>query len=164
MLKLYEITEEMEALDGLVDSWASNHEGDITDFPLNEELERLEGERESKLLSLAVWVKNLESEADAFSPEIKRLQARQRALKNKAESIRNFIDYNLEEREKLSDTRAALSYRKSSQVIIDVLTEDLPAEVIKVSVTADKAAIKAVIKAGDCHYAHMQENFSLQIK
>lgn len=164
MLKIYEINEEMQALDGLVDSWASNHEGDISEFPLNDELDRLEGERESKLLNLAVWVKNLKAEADAFSPEIKRLQARQKALNNKAESIKGFIDYNMGEGEKLSDTRAVLSYRKSTQVVIDVLTEDLPEEVVKISFAPDKTLIKEAIKKGDCHYAHMQENRSLQIK
>lgn len=164
MLKMYEISEEIQALDGLLDSWAANHEGCITDFPLNDELERLEGEREKKLLNLAVWHKDLKAQAEAFSKEIKRLQARQKALNSKADSIQGFIDYSLQAGEKLSDTRAVLSYRKSSQVVIDVLTEDLPPKFIKTSIAPDKTAIKEYIKTGDCHFAHMQENQSLQIK
>ena len=164
MLKIYEITEEMQALDGLLDSWASNHEGCITDFPLNDEFDRLEGKRNEKLLNLAVWHKDLKAQAEAFSKEIKQLQARQKALNNKAERIKEYIDYNLQEGEKLSDTRAVLSYRKSSQVVIDVLTEDLPPSVVKITFSPDKALIKEMIKMGDCHYAHMQENQSLQIK
>ncbi|MCK5602089.1 siphovirus Gp157 family protein [Candidatus Pacearchaeota archaeon] len=164
MLKIYEIEEEIQALDGLIDSWAVNHEGDISDFPLNDELERLEGERNEKLLNLAVWHKDLKAQADAFSQEIKRLQTRHRALSSKADSIKGFIDYSLQAGEKLSDIRAVLSYRKSSQVVIDVLPEDLPQKFIKTSISPDKAAIKEYIKTGDCHFAHMQENQSLQIK
>jgi hypothetical protein len=164
MLKIYEINEEMQALDGLLDSWASNHEGDISDFPLNDELERLEGEREEKLLNLAVWVKDLKAEAEAFTNEIKRLQGRQKALINKSERIKEFIDYNLQKGEKLSDTRAVLSYRKSTQVVLDVPVEDLPKSVIKITLAPDKTLIKEMIKSGDCDYAHIQENQSLQIK
>jgi predicted transcriptional regulator len=164
MLNIHEITDEIKALDGLLDSWASNHEGCITDFPLNDEFDRLEGAREEKLLNMAVWHKDLKAQAEAFNKEIKRLQTRQKALSNKAERIKEYIDYNLQEGENLSDTRAVLSYRKSSQVIIDVLTEDLPCEVVKISLTPDKTAIKEAIEAGDCHYAHMQKNYSLQIK
>ena len=164
MLKIYEINEEMQALDGLLDSWASNHEGDITEFPLNDELERLEGEREEKLLNLAVWHKDLKAQAEAFSQEIKWLQGRQRALSNKADSIKGFIDYSLQEGEKLSDIRAVLSYRKSSQVVIDVLPEDLPPKFIKTSISPDKTAIKEYIKTGDCHFAHIETCQNLNIK
>jgi hypothetical protein len=165
MLKIYEINEEMQALDGLLDSWAGNHEGDITDFPLNDELERLEGEREEKLLNLAVWVKDLKAEAEAFTNEIKRLQGRQKALINKSERIKEFIDYNLQKGEKLSDTRAVLSYRKSTQVVLDVPVEDLPPEFVKTSVAADKTALKEYLKTNEgSDIAHMQENHSLQIK
>lgn len=163
MLKLHDISIEVDELDKMVDEFAAENEGLVPEF-LNDELDRLKGERVGKLLNLAVWVKNLKAEAEAFSPEIKRLQARQKALNNKADTIKEYIDYNMQEGEKLSDTRAVLSYRKSTQVVIDVLTEDLPSEVVKISFTPDKTAIKEAIKKGDCHYAHMQENQSLQIK
>lgn len=164
-LKLYEITQEMEALDGLLDSWASNHEGDITDFPLNDELERLEGERIDKLLNLAVWHKSLVAEAKAFTDELKRLQGRKEVLSNKAERIKEFIDYNLQDNEKLEDNRSVLSYRESLQVVIDVPIDELPEEVVKTTRTADKSLIKYILKSSpDCHYAHLQDNLNLQIK
>ena len=164
MLKIYEISEEIQALDGLLDSWASNHEGDITDFPLNDEFDRLEGERNEKLLNMAVWHKDLKGQAEAFDKEIKRLQGRFKALNNKAERIKEYIDYNLQEGEKLSDTRAVLSYRKSTQVVIDVLTEDLPPEFIKTSIAPDKAAIKELVKTTKCLFAHMETHHNLSIK
>ena len=165
MLKIYEINEEMQALDGLLDSWAANHEGDITEFPLNDELERLEGERNEKLLNLAVWHKDLKAQAEAFSKEIKQLQARQAAISNKADSIKGFIDYSLQVGEKLSDTRAVLSYRKSTQVVIDVLVEDLPPEFVKFTRSADKTAMKEAIQSKEgCKCAHIEEQMNLQIK
>lgn len=165
MLKIYDINEEIQALDGLLDSWASHHEGDITDFPLNDEFDRLEGERNEKLLNMAVWHKDLKGQAEAFDKEIKRLQVRFKALNNKAERIKEYIDYNLQEGEKLSDTRAVLSYRKSKQVMIDVPVEDLPHGLLKLAISADKTAIKEYLKTHkDCKLAHMEENHSLQIK
>lgn len=165
MLRIYEITEEIQALDGLLDSWASNHEGDITDFPLNDELERLEGEREEKLLNLAVWHKDLKAQAEAFNKELKRLQARQKALSNKAERIKEYINCNLQEGEKLSDTRADLGWRKSTQVVIDVLVEDLPPEFVKFTRSADKTAMKEAIQSKEgCHCAHIETKMNLQIK
>lgn len=163
-LKLYEITQEMEALDGLLDSWASHHEGDITDFPLNDELERLEGERTVKLLNCAVWHKSLTAEAKAFTDEIKRLQGRQKALSNKAERIKEFINYNLQDGEKLEDNRSVLSYRESSQVIIDKPVDELPEEFVKTSKSADKTLIKEAIKLNKCDFAHIETKQNLQIK
>lgn len=163
-LKLYELTQEMEALDGLLDSWASNHEGDITDFPLNDELERLEGERVDKLLNLAVWHKSLVAEARAFTDELKRLQARQKVLSNKAERIKAFIDCNLQDNEKLEDNRSVLSYRESSQVIIDKPIDELPKEFVKISKAPDKTLIKEAIKLDKCNFAHIEKIKNLQIK
>ncbi|MDH5645830.1 MAG: siphovirus Gp157 family protein [Candidatus Heimdallarchaeota archaeon] len=165
MLNMYELNVEYSVLNKMIDKYAEENGGDITDFPLNDELERLEGERNEKLLNLAVWVKDLKGQAEAWNKEIKRLQAGQKALINKAEGIKEFIDYNLQKGEKLSDVRASLSYRKSTQVVLDVPVEDLPPEVVKISFTPDKTLIKKVIESSsDCDYAHLQENHSLQIK
>lgn len=163
-LKLYEISQEMEALDGLLDSWAAHHEGDITEFPLNDELERLEGERTDKLLNLAVWHKSLIAEAKAFSDELKRLQSRQKTLSNKAERIKEFIDYNMEKGEKLEDNRSVLSYRESSQIIIDKPIDDLPLSVIKITKVADKTLIKDLLKTESLDFAHIEKKQNLQIK
>jgi ATP-dependent 26S proteasome regulatory subunit len=165
MLNMYELDVEYAVLDKMLDKYAEENEGDISDFPLNDEFDRLEGEREAKLLNLAVWHKDLKAQAEAFTQEIKRLQARQKALSNKAGSIKEYIDYNLQAGEKLSDTRAVLSYRKSSQVVIDVPEDSLPQGLMKISVSADKTAIKEYLKTHtDCKLAHIQENQSLQIK
>ena len=165
MLKIYEINEEMQALDGLLDSWASNHEGCIDDFPLNDEFDRLEGVREEKLLNLAVWHKDVKAQAEAYNKEIKRLQGKQKSLSNKSERIKEYINYNLQEGENLSDTRTVLGWRKSTQVVIDVLVEDLPPEFVKFTRSADKMAIKEALQSKDgCHCAHIESKMNIQIK
>ncbi len=40
-MNLYEIEKELREVLKLEDKWASEYEGDITDFPLNKELEKL---------------------------------------------------------------------------------------------------------------------------
>ena len=165
-IKLFEITDEVIALEKMIDEYASEHEGEIPDF-LNDEFDRLAGERNEKRLNIGAWIKGLEAEIQAHKDEQKRQGERVRVLSNKATSLKSLIGYNLAQGEKLNDTRCALSYRKSERVIVDVAPEDLPKDLatIIVTVTPDKKEIKARLKSDEgCEFAHMEENFSLQIK
>ena len=164
-LKLYEITEEIEALDGLIDSWASNHEGDLSEFPLDGELERLEGERTEKLLNLAVWYKSLTAEANAFKDELRRLQGRQKALNNKAERVKSYLDYSLTTGEKISDTRVALNWRSSEKLIVECMLDALPEEFIETKISARLADLKRAVKGGqDFEGVHIEKYNNLQIQ
>jgi len=148
-LRLYELTEELEALDGLIDSWAAHHEGDITDFPLNDELDRLEGEKKEKLLNLALYIKSLVAEAKAFKEEKSRLQAKERTINNKIERLKGYLEYNIEEGEKIESTKATISWRKSSRVVIECMLDSLPEEYIKVEKSARLKDLEQAIKKGE---------------
>ena len=166
-MNLFEITDEQIALEGLMDQYAAENEGDITDFPLKDEFERLGGERGTKLLNVGAWIKSLEAEVAGHKAEQKNQAERARVLGNKADSLKSLLSYHLAQGEKLKDTRVALSFRRSEKVVIDILTEDLPKEFVTVKTTKepDKKAIKAQIKSKDgCVFARMEENFNLQVK
>lgn len=167
-MKLFDITEEQLELERLLDEYASQNEGDVTDFPMNDEFERLEGERADKLLNIGAWIKGIESEIDAHKAEQKRQGDRVRVLGNKAASLKSLISYHLANGEKLHDTRVALSYRRSERVVVDVATDKLGEgfTITTTTVTPDKKAIKAHLKdiEASCQFAHMEENFNLQVK
>jgi len=58
--------------------------------------EALEGELSAKASSLIVVVNNFDSDIDAISNEIKRLQARKTVLTNKKDSLRDYLKMNMQ--------------------------------------------------------------------
>lgn len=166
-ISLFDLGTEYLELGRMFDTYASENEGDITDFPLNDEFERLEGERAEKLLNIGAWIKSLRAEEAAHKAEQKRQGERARVIGNKSDRLESLISLNLANGEKLNDTRCALSFRVSHPVVIDVLTEDLPEGCIKTTTTTepDKVAIKAKIKSDEgCSFAHLDDVYNLQIK
>lgn len=165
-ISLFAIDEETAELERMLDLYASENEGDITDFPMTDEFERLKGERVDKLLNIGAWIKSLEAEAQAHKDEQKRQGDRARVIGNKAASLKSLISYHLANGEKLHDTRVALSYRKSEKVVVDVKPEDLPAHLATVTTTVipDKKAIKALLKGEGCEFGHIEETMNLQVK
>ena len=166
-MNLFELTTEQLELERMMDTFAAENEGDITDFPLNDEFERLEGERATKLLNIGAWIKSLRATEAAHKAEQKRQGERAKVLGNKADRLESLISCHLANGEKLNDTRCALSFRRSESVVIDVPTESLPKDFVieSTSTAPDKKAIKAHIKdVGKWEFAHIQENFNLQIK
>lgn len=111
-MKLYEIDQAIEACIDL-------ETGEVLD---SERLDALQMERTAKLEGVACWVKNLEAEADALKAEKDNLAKREKAARNKAESLKNWLAYALQG-EKLTTAKAAISFRKSESV--EVPNQDL---------------------------------------
>lgn len=120
--------------------------GDILDI---EKLEALEIERDAKISNLACWVKELRSDAAAIKAEKDNLDKRMKAKENLADRISNYLQ-NFLNGAKFEDSRCAISYRKSeSTEIADGLDlNTLPDECKKITVTANKTAIKEALKGG----------------
>lgn len=143
--------------------------GEILDF---EKLESLQMQREEKIESVALWYKNLCSDAEAFKAEKNAFAEREAAAKNKAESLKNWLSYALNG-EKLSTSKVAISFRKSVVVEIedeekfiesalrtgrdDLLTFKTP--------TVNKTATKKAISAGEEFFgASLVTKQNIQIK
>ena len=120
--------------------------GEILD---EQAFEALQMERNEKIENIALWVKNLTSEAEALKAEEKAFAERRKRAENKAESLKRYLDSVLAG-QKFSTTKVAISYRKSTSVdVLDV--EKLPEAYRKTvtTVSADKTAIGAALKAGE---------------
>jgi hypothetical protein len=148
-MKLYDIQKEISTVQDMLEEWAIEHDGDITEFPLNENLSSIEMAREDKLLSIACVIKDYEGEAEAIDAEMKRLAQRKKSAQSKAESVRSWLEANIIEGEKLADSRAEIGWRKSSYLEVNCEPEQLPSHLTKVSIIADKTAIKDAIKKGE---------------
>ena len=143
--------------------------GEIVDV---DKLSELQMEREQKLEGVALWIKNLNAEAEAYKAEKEAFAEREKAAKNKAESLKKWLAYALNG-QKMSTQKVAISFRKSESVEIedeervityaqkngrdDLLSYKAP--------TVNKSAIKAVIKTGkEIPGAVLVEKQNIQIR
>ena len=137
MSSLYEINAEIE-------SCVDMETGEILDI---EKLEKLQIEFNEKVENIALWVKNLNAEAEAVKKEKDALAARQKACENKAQELKKYLSSFLNG-QKFKTPRVSISYRKSESVeVLDV--SELDPEYYKVvQPEADRTKIKNAIKNG----------------
>lgn len=162
MATLYEID---AAIMGCIDM----ETGEILDF---EKLEALQIERDAKIESVALWYKNLCSDAEAYKAEKQVFAEREAAAKAKAESLKKWLDYALDG-EKMNTAKVAISFRKSKIVEIDdeaafieyAQRANLGDLLSYKAPTISKTAVKAAIEAGrEITGAAIVEKRNIQIK
>lgn len=132
---------------------------------LPENLDELEIERTEKIENIALYIKNLKSEADAIKCEIDNLKKRVETKKNKVERLTEYLE-NALNGEKLETSKVALSYRNSTSVKIEN-EEVIPDELmtIKTEKKPNKTAIAKLLKSGGLVVGcELVEKQNLQIK
>ena len=137
MATLYEI-------DAAIMDCVDTETGEIID---EEKLNSLLMERSAKLEGVALWIKNLDSDAAAIRAEREALEKRQKAAENKAASLRAWLA-NALEGQKFSTARVAVSYRKSVSTEVDRESVAKKWCRKKITYTPDKTAIKEALLSG----------------
>lgn len=136
--------------------------GEIIDPEL---LNALLMEREAKIEGVALWIKNLESDALAYKAEKDAFAEREAQAKKKIEGLKKWLAEALEG-QKFSTAKCAVSFRKSTK--LEVLDADsIPKELMVETVTVkpDANAIKALLKQGvEVSGCVLVENLNTQIK
>ena len=142
-MKLYEINQQIEQLIDNIDP--ETGEALFDEDALNE----LMLARDEKIEQVALAVKNITAEADAIATEIKKLTERKRVLENKAESIRDYLQRQLDGA-KFQTAKVAISYRNTKSVEIDEAKFwEHPASLfVRTKKEADKTAIRKAIENG----------------
>lgn len=139
MASLYEIDMEiMMCLD--------QETGEIID---PERLDTLQIERNSKIENVALWIKNLQADANAYKAEKDVFADRERKALAKIEQLKKWLAMACGG-QKFNTWRCAVNFRKSERV--DIVDESkIPQELLTVKYTTapDKAAIKEALKAGE---------------
>lgn len=135
--------------------------GEVIDV---ERLQELQLERDKKIENVALWYKNLLSDAEQLKAEKDAFAKREKIAKNKAESLKAYLDSALCGGN-YKTTRVTISYRSSEAVVIDDIYK-LDENFVKYSEpTADKDAIKKAIKAGlEIEGAHIESRSNISIK
>jgi len=160
-MNLYQITQEAQYLAALLETEELTPE-------LEAELLINQEQLQSKGINYAKVIANYQSESDQIDAEIKRLKALKESRDKKVtwltESLKNAML--VSGIEKIDSPLFKISLRRSESVEVEV-PEALPVDwqVKKVTITADKIAIKKAIKEGySITGARLVENFNLSIK
>ena len=130
-----------------------------------ERLEHLQMDRNQKIENIALWIKNLQSDAMAYKAEKDAFAEREQAATKKAEQLKAYLAQVLEG-QKFSTARCAVSFRRSESVTIED-ENSIPQEMMvqKVEFKPDKKAIKELLKGGfDVPGCRLVENWNTQIK
>lgn len=152
-MTLYEINAEILAC-------IDDETGEIIDF---DRLSQLSVERENKLESVALWIKNLEANAKAIKAERDSLKVREEQAERKALALREWLSGALNG-QKMDTPKVKVSYRKSTAVEVD---DRLPKKWCskKIVYTPDKVAIRTAIQNGKkITGAKIVERQNIQIK
>lgn len=89
--------------------------GELLDFDAFDELKM---ERDHKIESMALWIKELSATAYAIKAEVDTLMERKKAAERRCEALKRYLDYILQG-EKFSTARCSVSFRKSTSVQVD---------------------------------------------
>ena len=145
MAKLYEIVTELQ-------DFVTQNEGLEDEQAYIDTLEALQGELDDKVGQWARCIKNLEGERDAIKTEGDRLVKKAQSIDNEVTHMKATLLMYLKAAgvTKAGDSVLKASIRKASSapLEIDLAPEDLPEEFKKITIAADKTAIKEALKAG----------------
>ena len=171
MLELYqlpsylsEIVKEMEVI--ATEELLNEEEKENQIKILMAKYEGIEGVRDNKALDLCRQFKNFQSSEKAITDEIKALTTRRNSYRNKANYIKIFLANIVPLGDKIEDSTAKISWRKSEILIYDeTQVEKLPEEFVSFEPKVDKRGLKEFCKEnGDTELYHTETNQSIQLK
>lgn len=144
-MSLYSMTEAYKRLLSML------YDDEADESAIIDTLDSIEGAMEVKADSIASIMQALQGDIDILDAEIKRLQARKKVFENKKARLQAYLEQAMRATGKTKFSTALFSYsiRKAGAraLVLDVQPEQLPAEFQKITVAADKDAIKAAMKA-----------------
>lgn len=167
-LSLFDISMEFYALNDLMQDEFDEETGELInkDEQIQELFNGLKLTFEEKLDNSQRYCLLLDSEADILDKEIKRLQAKKKAVTNKKDRLKTMMLNAIKTsgETKFKTPLYSFSIRKSESV--NVIDEDLIARnFLKISYSADKTKIKKAIKEGaTVEGCQLVENESLSIR
>lgn len=170
MSSLYEIDGNIRQLleTGFNIACIDEETGEIDEKRANEFLERLQLERKDKIENIAVFIKEIDADAQALKAEEKKLKERREAKERKAERLKDYVKNSLllNGDLKFETPRVALSFRKSEVVVVDDISKLNDEYItIKTEQSANKTALKQALKLGEIiDGVRLEEKHNLQIK
>ena len=187
-LSLYGMGIEYRNIMIAMEDWAIEHEGDITEFPLNDALFHIQDSMETKALTIALMYKEAKTFGDSiigqgapFADLARDYAERGRAHLNRAERLKEYLRSVLPLGTKYENEHARVTTQNNGgvetvQVLEGITVNDFPVEFHKVVdpvLDTDKVRESAVVepgwqqrvlKAGDTVLAWVFRGYHVRIK
>lgn len=161
MPSLYELSKDYKELQAMLEVAETDEDMEA----IQNTLDMLDCSIDEKIENTAMFIYNIKGDIQAFKDEAKRIQAKAKTLENMTERLKNNIDHVMKENQ-LTEKKVGLFkcyYRASETVEVDDLNA-LPDEFRKVTIAADKVAIKKAIKnEQEVVGARIETHMNLQI-
>ena len=149
-LTLFELTDTITALvDDIVDAHLAGDEEELN--ALYDELESLYGARSEKHEGYVHVIKNAEATAKACRAEAAMFAARGKALENLAKRLKDTLLADLHQHGETQTTAGKFKLARQGgqpRVVIHVEAAALPQDYQRVTIEADKTALKDALKSG----------------
>lgn len=165
MANIYELTESIRLLWDLMD------QGELDDDVLKDAMVNSQEDLKDKLEGYCKFIRQMESDVDGISVEIKRLQDRKAVLKNTIERSKKAMQMAMEtageKKVKGQIFTISIQANPESVVLDESYIENIPPEYLKVKdPEIDKAKLKEDLKNGVNldGIAHLEQTESLRIK
>lgn len=154
MATLYEINQEIL-------NCVDMETGEIIDM---DKLGELQLAFDVKVENIALWIKNLLSDAEAIKAEKNKLAERQKSCENKAKSLKEYLNTYLGG-QKFKTPKVSISYRKSESVEVTDISK-VDKEYLKaIEPEVDKTKIKKAMKDGaEIKGVTLVQNQNMQIR
>lgn len=166
-MKLYELTAQYRALEALEGS------EDIPPEVIRDTLEGLEGELQAKATNVGLFIRNLESTADAIDEAAETMRLRGKRLRDRAQSLQQYLLLNMQATgiTKVESPFFTLQVKKNPPTVIIDSENLIPAKYMRTpepppppKAVPDKEAIKKAIKTGvEVPGAHTEQFDRLEI-
>lgn len=140
---------------------ADEQELDVTDT-----LDLIDGEYREKVENYAIFIKQLQSNADALKEEIDRLTARYKTLNNNIDRLKtNLMESMIASgKDKVKTLLFNVSVRGYESVVVDDPTA-IPEEFLKYSEpTVNNVELKKALKNGEVNGAHLESKPGISIR
>lgn len=165
MTSLYELSNEYKS------AQVKLLESDFDEQTIADTLEGLSGDLEVKAINVAMFIRNVESTAEAIKQAEKEMAERRKALEKKADSIRQYLKDNMQRCgiTKIESPYFALTLKKNPPAVIIDNAGMIPANLYVYPEAPepfpDKKAIAEKLKAGESvEGAHLEQAERLDIK
>ena len=165
MANIYELTESIKLLWNLMD------QGELDDDVLNDAMMNSQEDLKDKLENYCKFIRQMESDVDGISVEIKRLQDRKAVLKNTIERSKKVMQMAMETagEKKVKGQIFTISIQANPENVVldEQYIENIPPEYLKVKdPELDKAKLKEDLKNGVNldGIAHLEQNYGLRIR
>lgn len=158
-MKLYEIDNQIQHL--LDMQW----EQDLSDEDIKDTLEHLLMDKHDKCVNIALALKNLKKDIEAFKAEEERLNKKRRSMEKQTEWLKNYLAFSLNGEKIEDDPRVSVRYGTSKELIIDSPSFVPEQYLIKQEPKVDKKGLKEAIQNGETYQGiRIQENKYLVVK